>query len=47
METTTGMSAPPMAITMWIPNNKAITVITASGMMPSWMVWAFMNAPPK
>jgi hypothetical protein len=43
MDTTTGMSAPPMAMTMWMPNSSATTVITSSGVMPSWMSCAFRN----
>jgi hypothetical protein len=43
IDTTTGMSAPPMAITMWMPNSSAITVITISGVMPSLMSWACRN----
>jgi hypothetical protein len=31
IDTTTGMSAPPIAITMCTPNSSAITVITISG----------------
>ncbi len=34
------MSAPPIAITMWMPNSSAITVITMSGFMPSCIVSA-------
>ena len=34
IDTTTGMSAPPIAITMWMPKSSAITVITTSGVMP-------------
>jgi hypothetical protein len=40
MDTTTGMSAPPMAITMCTPNSSAITVIAMSGSMPSATVGA-------
>jgi len=31
MDTTTGMSAPPIAITMWMPNSSATTVMTIEG----------------
>src|SRR4029078_1327154 len=31
---TTGMSAPPIAITMWMPKSSAIAVIRTSGSMP-------------
>ena len=34
METTTGMSAPPMAITMWMPNSRATAVMMSSGTSP-------------
>ena len=47
IETTTGMSAPPIAITMWMPNSSAITVITISGVMPSAIEWALMNSRPN
>ena len=43
IDTTTGMSAPPMAITMWMPKSSAITVITISGVMPSATVWVLMK----
>jgi len=47
IDTTTGMSAPPIAITMWMPNNNAITVITASGSMPSGMDAAWTKRAPN
>jgi len=47
METTTGMSAPPIAMTMWMPKRSAITVMTTSGIIPSWTDCAPMNRPPK
>jgi hypothetical protein len=47
IETTTGMSAPPIAITMWMPKSSAITVITTSGVMPSLIEWALRNSRPK
>ena len=34
METTTGMSAPPMAITMWMPNSSAAAVMMSNGTSP-------------
>jgi hypothetical protein len=43
IDTTTGMSAPPMAITMCTPNSSAITVITSSGSMPAWMSCALQE----
>ena len=46
MDTTTGMSAPPMAITMWTPNSSAITVITISGVMPALTSGASTNSRP-
>jgi len=47
MDTTTGMSAPPMAMTMWTPNSSAIAVITISGTMPCSMVSARRNSRPN
>ena len=47
IDTTTGMSAPPIAITMWTPNSSAITVITASGIRPAWMSCACRNCTPN
>jgi hypothetical protein len=47
MDTTTGMSAPPMAITMWMPNSSEITVMTISGVMPAWMPGASTNSRPN
>ncbi len=41
------MSAPPIAITMWMPNSSAITVITASGIMPASMSCAPRKAAPN
>ena len=47
METTTGMSAPPIAITMCTPKSSAITVITASGSMPLATSCACRNCTPN
>ena len=47
MDTTTGMSAPPMAMTMCTPKSSAITVITSSGSMPAWMSCACRNCRPN
>jgi hypothetical protein len=48
IDTTTGMSAPPMAITMCTPNSSAITVITSSGSMPDLdVVRACRNSRPN
>ena len=44
---TTGISAPPIAITMWTPNNSATTVITTSGVMPSLIDSACRNCRPN
>ena len=41
------MSAPPIAITMWMPKSSAITVITTSGIIPALMSCAFRNCTPK
>jgi hypothetical protein len=41
------MSAPPIAMTMWMPNSSAITVITSSGIMPASTSCACTNAPPN
>ena len=42
METTTGMSAEPIAATMCMPNNRAMAVMISSGVRPAG--WgAFMN----
>ena len=43
METTTGMSAPPMAITIWIPKKSAMMVITINGIMPAEILWDCRN----
>ncbi len=47
METTTGMSAPPIAITMCTPKRRAITLIATSGVMPCWMSGARRNRDPN
>ena len=48
METTTGMSAPPIAITMWIPKTSAIAVMTRRGMSPPpWALACSTNITPK
>jgi hypothetical protein len=47
IDTTTGMSAPPMAITMWMPNSSAMTVITISGVMPSRSIRRMQELPPN
>jgi hypothetical protein len=47
METTTGMSAPPIAITMWMPKRSAITVMTTSGVSPAWFCAATNWVPAQ
>ena len=47
MDTTTGMSAPPMAMTMWTPKARAMTVIRAKGKMPTLISSTLMNHLPK
>ena len=47
IDTTTGMSAPPIAITMWMPKSSAITVITISGIMPAAIDSARRNCRPN
>ncbi len=47
IDTTTGMSAPPIAITMCTPNSSAITVISASGHMPVATSCACRNCAPN
>ena len=41
------MSAPPIAITMWMPNSSAITVITINGIVPAATSCAWTKAPPN
>jgi len=36
-----------MAITMWMPNSRASTVMMISGVMPSATVSARTNSPPN
>ncbi len=40
------MSAPPIAITMWMPKRSETTVITMSGVMPAATSFARMNSRP-
>jgi hypothetical protein len=47
IETTTGMSAPPIAITMCMPNSSAITVMTINGIMPASTDSARRNCTPN
>jgi hypothetical protein len=47
MDTTTGMSAPPMAITMCTPKSSAMTVMMMSGVMPAATSFACMNSAPN
>ena len=47
IDTTTGMSAPPIAITMCTPNSSAITVISSSGSMPAETSCACTNCTPN
>ena len=43
IETTTGMSAPPMAATRWMPSSSESTVARRSGMME----WLVTNHQPR
>ncbi|MCY1558280.1 hypothetical protein D9M68_952010 [compost metagenome] len=47
METTTGMSAPPIAMTMCTPNSSAIAVMTTSAVIPAPGSAAFRNCLPN
>jgi len=44
MDTTTGMSAPPIAMTMCTPNSSATIVMTTIGIMASPTLCALTNA---
>ena len=44
MDTTTGMSAPPMAMTRWMPSTKASSVITHSVQLPAWFMYSTISA---
>ena len=47
IDTTTGMSAPPIAMTMWMPKSSATAVITASGISPPPAADSTTNRQPN